>query len=213
MLFLISVRFQVLWASFFLIFLIAGPLAWSLDKNDFKEHKILFRGGFGILTNNGPTVTSTATVGIPNIQYLVPIGDKYSIYSGTDLIFDSQLQKANLWGVYGGARYYFHGRFRAEVQESEDFLHISKTPFSFYTGMEIRRYNYFFDNVSYTNFEKTGNFFTIPILFGLDYRWSEKFGINLEFNQTLISLAGTDSRLRISTTLILFGFWMDWAAF
>lgn len=195
---------------FVFLFLITTSV-YALEENPHNPWKTSFRFGNGQFKNPEFSSTSTSLL-CPDLEFLTFWTSQNAFNIGTDLYFNYSDGSVSLFGVKLGYRHYYWGVGYPEIVHTEYIQGEGLTKYAGYYGIELKRYTYFLgSNVLEENdFEQNGTFYNFNILTGIDYKLSRSLELNGEISYTLMPLASSDDRIKLSAIILYFGIAFLW---
>lgn len=170
--------------------------------------KITLRTGLGQYDNQGTMGGSTVSVGGVDLQYSQFVSANFALGLGYVAQFDLTGGGVPISGLEFFAKSYFWGQgtdIRGERPWGSFISYKDKSAYvSLLYGM---RKFYLGEDVESSDPTKklAGEYSVINVGAGMDYRLSERWELNAEGNFSLISLTGSDARIKISEMIVWFG--------
>ncbi len=138
---------------------------------------------------------------------------KFSVGLGFDLHQITIYENTDYWSVRLSGKYYYAGQGVPTKTVNKDVKIESWKPFAFYIGPELRRFTYSLGYNALTvwsDYEKTGNFYTISGITGVDWHLTQHWDLNMELTTTFKSLSETDVRIKPYYHALLVGIGLIW---
>ncbi len=131
----------------------------------------------------------------------------HAINIGIDFHLSLTEGRVGLLGTRIGYHWYFWGQGCPKTNNSTLMTSKKRNRFSSFTGSELKMYTYYLDPgfAVTNNFDTSGNFFDINALIGIDYVLTQKIKTTATLSQTILSLAATDKRIKMSGTIVSVG--------
>jgi hypothetical protein len=192
---------------FFLLFLLLASHARG-DENILANSEAGFSFANGTFSHQSTAVkgTSSSMLG-PDLTFNYYLKPTQAILSGLDLHLNFSGGEVGLIGLRVGYKWYYWGQGYYQISNSAMMTNNTKQRFSSYVGTLFKRYTYFLSNSFETagNFESSGNFYNIDLLVGADYMLGHQIKATSSLSLTFMSLAATDTRIKMASKLFTFG--------
>lgn len=161
-------------------------------------------------------ISGMTSFGNPDLSILTPITSKSSLGLGLDAIISISPGSLSLWSYRFIYRYNFKEHLIQTPLRGEGVAIYKKPKSNYYVGGTFRSFHYSLadlneaseedpDSTVDNQQEPNGTFFNINASFGYEFSKNMKYVMNVELEQTLVTLTLTDKRSTNTTTILAFG--------
>lgn len=190
---------------------VVGALALAqfptIAFGDSLTPKIFARMGAGILSNSGTEGGSAFSIGsISAGLNLYPL-PTLALGAGYSFSPDVTGGSLPLQGWLTRASYYFMGEGTQVQRDYETTSSTTRAQWSAYTGVELAQRSYFLNKVNNKGVDEplSGSALAFNFFIGTELRLTKRLDLNVEFNNTFLTFAASDSRYRIAAGLLHVG--------